>query len=1113
MRRFRLRAALLVAAVALLGDPIATLAQDTTRSRFSQMRVVADPASRQGAGPGVSLDQIEADSSFDIPIDKARHPRDPLVPVILKYASPPLASYEGGITGLAATSPTIVGGRLNPWSLSSQAYLRHLGRERQRVEQLARAAAPGARIGHDLSVVVGGLAVQVPRSELDRLRAIPGVEVYPDDLQQPDMYRSPGFVGAPAAWSALGGTSKAGEGIVIGVIDTGIWPEHPSFADPDRSGRPYPAPPASWTGSACDFGASGGPPDAPFACNRKLVGARRVMATYEAFSGVSGVEFRSARDDDGHGTHTATIAAGNFGVEAAIRDLPLGTISGIAPRAHVAVYKVCGERGCYTSDSAAAVQQAILDGVDVINYSISGGANPYADIVSLAFLDAYNAGVFVATSAGNTGPSPGTVNHRGPWVTTVASVQHDRTFRNELSVFGTTTLTLTGASITTGLGLAAPIVVNPADPLCLEPARPGRFTGQVVVCRRGVVARVAKSFNVAAGGAVGLVLYNVLPGESLDLDPHAIPTSHIDADAGHQLIAFLAAHPDATASMTDPSAAPTTGDVLATSSARGGPGLPLGVLKPDLSAPGVAILSGYTSLAYGQPAGPFSFLSGTSMASPHVAGAAALLMQRYPSWTPGQIKSALMTTANPAVTLPGSPAPGTPFDVGAGRVDLAQATHPGITFSAAGSDFLTFQPNLSVVNQPSVFLPANPGRVTIFRVAQNTMKSAKVWRLTVSADHDVDVLVPPLLVALPGRATPFPITLDVSRLAVGAVAHARLALRTLSGRHEATLPISVVRRDGQTVVTKVCDTTYLPVGGSLACDVSFSNTGLRDAAVTVRDVLPREFVLTGVTGPAGTTRVHARKVRFDGMLAGGSLETFTVAPGSSPAGYLPLSGFGIAPIGGVGDETIINFTVAPFVFNGQVYTRIGVVSNGYIVVGGGTGADVQMVNRAFPDPMAPNNVLAPFWTDLDLSAGGALRIATLANGPNRWLVVDWQNVPNYGEANTNSFQVWIGLNGAEDITFTYGAVTPGAGGYLTVGAENATGLAGATYYHDGDGPAPASGTVLRVSTAPGGPGETQTFSFTARAVQEGEWTGCAELASPVLFGIATACVSGAVTPR
>lgn len=199
--------------------------------------------------------------------------------------------------------------------------------------------------------------------------------------------------------------------------------------------------------------------------------------------------------------------------------------------------------------------------------------------------------------------------------------------------------------------------------------------------------------------------------------------------------------------------------------------------------------------------------------------------------------------------------------------------------------------------------------------------------------------------------------------------------------------------------------------------------------------------------------------------SGAGAASITIAPGTL-FGYIPLSAFGIAPIAGMGDETITNFTVPAFSFGGQTYTSLGVASNGYAIVGGGTG--VQFLNLALPNPAAPRNILAPFWTDLDPSAGGAIRIATLTDGLDEWIVIDWDQVANFANSSArNSFEIWIGINGdanpGEDITFTYGAVTSGAGGLLTVGAQDATGTVGATYYFNGAGTLPTNGTELRVT--------------------------------------------------
>ncbi len=427
-----------------------------------------------------------------------------------------------------------------------------------------------------------------------------------------------------------------------------------------------------------------------------------------------GEEFNSARDSEGHGSHTTATAAGNAGVDASIFGTQRGVISGVAPRAQVIMYRVCGDGGCYSSNSAAAVEQAILDEVDAINFSISGGSNPYADAVSLAFRTAYENGVFVSASAGNAGPGADTTDHREPWTITVAASTSNRHFISTVSLTadGGATLQLQGASVTGGISTPTPVVFPPSDPLCQAPYPAGTFTGKIAICQRGVNARVAKSFNVAAGGAVGMLLYNpTLQG--LATDNHFIPSVHLENDAGAALVAFMGSHTGVMATFTAGLATAVPGDVMAAFSSRGGPGQSLGISKPDITAPGVQILSAHTPMPHsvdgGLPGELFQAIQGTSMSSPHIAGSGALLKALHPEWTPGQIKSALMTTAFGGVVKEDGVTPATPFDYGSGRVDLNVAGNPGLTFDETVANYVALQNELWNSNYPSLYVPVMPG--------------------------------------------------------------------------------------------------------------------------------------------------------------------------------------------------------------------------------------------------------------------------------------------------------------------------------------------------------------------------------------------------------------------
>jgi hypothetical protein len=999
------------------------------------------------------------------------------------------------------------------------------------VDALALADSTGAKVTYRFTKVFNGAAMVVAGDQVDALASMEGVSaVYLDELMQPDTEVSPAFIGAPTVWDQLGGQDDAGEGVVVGMLDTGIWPEHPSFSDPDPAGEMYAAPavaPGSngfgggGPRSTCDFGNSAwNPNDAPFTCNNKLIGAYAFLDTYKAVIGLLPEEFDSARDSEGHGSHTSATAAGNAGVDASIFGVPRGMISGIAPRAQVIMYRVCADQGCYSSDSAAAVEQAILDEVDSINFSIGGGNSPYSDAVSLAFLAAYEDGVFVSASAGNSGPGADTTGHREPWTITVAASTTDRHFISTVSITADNgdTLELQGASVTDGIFIPTPVIFPPSDPLCLNPFPAGTFSGEIVICERGVNARVAKSFNVAAGGAGGMLQYNpTLQG--LATDNHFIPSVHLENDAGAALLAFMSSHTGVMGTFTQGVSTTVLGDVMAAFSSRGGPAQSLGVSKPDITAPGVQILAAHSPMPHnvegGLPGELFQAIQGTSMSSPHIAGSGALLKALHPDWTPGQIKSALMTSAYSGVVKEDGVTPATPFDYGSGRVDLNLAGNPGLTFDESGANYVALQDQLWNSNYPSLYVPAMPGKITVQRTVYSVLPRPSVWRSYVESPADVKVYAPYSFKINPGADYTFNITVDASQVPLGEVRHATLYLTTFVGKNltpvTVRFPITIVRKQAVISLSKVCEPAEIGLKKTTDCSITTSNNSFSDASVNLVDNLPKKLIVVPGSVNGGIME-NNRKVSFTGTLAGAEPPVVTVEPGTSPAGgYLPLSLFGIAPIAGVGDETITNFNVPAFQFAGVTNTRLGMVSNGYVVVGGGTGADVLFENQNLPDPTRPNNVLAPFWTDLNPSAGGGMRIGVLTDGVNSWIVTDWEDVPNYSDGLPNDFQVWIGINGVEDITFAFGDVTLGDIGFLTVGAENSFGNSGQNFYYNGAGTPPGPDVGVRVNSVPASPGETHVLSFKAMGVLTGAWTNCAELTSDIFQGTSIACFSGAVT--
>src|SRR6478736_3112176 len=519
------------------------------------------------------------------------------VGVVVKLDYDATASYAGGIAGLSATSPSVTGTDLTGDSPAEQAYAAYTGGIDSQFRDEVAAQVPDASLGESLTTVYGGVVMRLPANEIDTVLHLPNVAaVQADELRQLETDSSTSFIGAPTIWKQEGGQALAGKGVVFADLDTGLWPEHPSFADNPALGNPPPT--RSGQPRKCVFGDNPLTP-APdvFQCNHKLIGGQPFLDTYNSLN--SGEKFAdSARDSEGHGTHTTSTAAGNIVKGVTIFGIDRGTISGVAPGAFVMEYKVCGATGCFSSDSAAAVQQAIKDGADVINFSISGGANPFSDPVELAFRDAYQAGVTVAASAGNSGPTAGTTDHRSPWVITVAASTQTRAFLSTLTMTdGSATQTFVGASLTKGVStptpvvLASSIVAADTESMCGNALPAGSATGKIVACARGGgIGRIQKGVNVLAGGAVGMILYNPTLQDT-ETDNHFLPAIHL-AD-GTQFLAFLQAHPGATATFTDGTKGTAQGDVMASFSSRGPGGL---FLKPDITAPGVQILAGNTPI-------------------------------------------------------------------------------------------------------------------------------------------------------------------------------------------------------------------------------------------------------------------------------------------------------------------------------------------------------------------------------------------------------------------------------------------------------------------------------------------------------------------------------------
>jgi subtilisin family serine protease len=709
---------------------------------------------------------------------------------------------------------------------------------------------------NEYTVALNGFSAAISQEQAQALAARKDVAfVVPDEMRQPQTDSSPRFLGLDrrgGPWSA----GITGEGVVVGVIDTGIWPEHPSFAD-DGS---YPEPPNADV--PCEFGNTAhNPDDAPFTCNNKLVGARQMLATYRALVGADPDEFDSARDDSGHGTHTASTAAGNRGVRAEVFDRSIGRISGIAPRAHVIAYKGLGNQGGFSSDLAAAIDQAVADGVDVINYSIGGGPSLIgAD--DIAFLFAADAGVFATTSAGNSGPDPATIGGPAsvPWITSVGASTQPRFFEGRVRLGNGRTYE--GASITRGLEQSPLVDAEDAgDELCT----PGELdesvvSGAIVLCKRGVIGRVEKSLAVQQAGGVGMVLYEETDEGNLFSDDHWVPSVHLDNTPGLRIKSYIdnARRPVARILQWRTGTwkpAPS----MTIFSSRGPDPVAEDIIKPDVTAPGMQILAGNSPFPDpGSPPGElFGAFAGTSMASPHVAGVYALLKQQHPDWTSAMARSALMTSAHQDVRDNDRRSRATPFAMGAGHIrpgevdERGSAFQPGLVYNAAFNDYLGFLcdaapevftdasatcaalegegvPTDAVnLNYPSIGISQLAGERTISRTVTSVADSTQRYRARVDAPPGYEVAVSPSSFEIaPGETATYEVTIRNASAPIDEWAFGSLTWSSGRRGFDVRSPIAVKAA----LFDAPDEVTGTGVDGSVSFDVTFGYTGDYSAA-------------------------------------------------------------------------------------------------------------------------------------------------------------------------------------------------------------------------------------------------------------------------------------------
>ena len=816
-----------------------------------------------------------------LPFDDGRY--------IVTLRDAPAAIYNGGVKSFAATRAP-AGKSLVATSSKVKKYASYLEAQQKDV-----ASDVGAKIVSSYTLATNGFSGKLTGAQATQLSHDARVKTIVKDelLHVQNAVPSTDFLGLSGdngVWAALGGIKNAGAGVVIADIDTGIAPENLSFAGEPLGTTPGAAP--YLDGDATVFNKADGSQfrgecitGVQFTaadCSTKIIGARYFVNNFgiDAIKTVAQGEYLSARDGAGHGSHTASTAAGNNGVTATVAGKDMGKISGVAPAAKLAIYKVCWSSdsgdGCATGDLVAAIDAAVADGVDVINYSIGGGAaETTISLTDQAFLGAASAGIFVSASAGNSGPDASTLDNASPWITTVAASSipsYDATVTTadgKKFVGGSISLPSTGtisgklvAAQRVGLaGVSRPDLCGPGT---LDPKK---VKGTVVLCIRGTVDRVAKSAEVLRAGGIGMILAN--PAEdSIDLDTHSVPTIHLNGDSFAAINAYAAT---TGASVTfedgntsDQPSVPTP--QVAGFSSRG-PVLADGgdLLKPDIAAPGVAILADGPNAA-GKP-GTYEFMSGTSMSAPHITGLAALYLSKRPNATPSEIKSAMMTTAYNTVDQNGDDSEDV-FAQGAGQIDPTKFFEPGLLYLTGVDDWKGYlqsfgQQDYGVktltgteLNLASISIGELAGEEKVTRTVTST--EAGTFTAEPVTIPGVTVSVSPSTLSFDKAGETAEYTVSFARTDAALDEFATGYLRWKSGTTVVTDPIAVrpisLSAPADVQGSGNSGSTVIPVQAGETADVAIAATGLTKGQV-VRGTgkvggAPANFV---VRVPAGTS--------------------------------------------------------------------------------------------------------------------------------------------------------------------------------------------------------------------------------------------------------------------
>lgn len=770
---------------------------------------------------------------------------------IVRLADLPLATYDGSVVGFAATNPKIAKKelfsslanskmssqevrnqlRLDTKSTDAIQYANYLEDKQQNFLSTARLSlGKQANVVYKYKNAFNGVAMRLTQEQALKLAALDGVDyIERERMETMDTDTGPIHIGATQVWQGEGNSAtNMGEGVIIGVIDSGVNTDHDSFADIGGDGYDHTNPwgAGNYVGDcAADF---------VELCNDKLIGVRSYASVTDNYDDVevfgTTPPAKNGEDYGGHGSHTASTAGGNI-----LKNVPLVTgdsgklesdgivneafsfeqISGVAPHANIVAYQICspgntGDKytGCPSAAIVAALDDAVADGVDVLNYSISGGGNPWASSTELGFLAAQEAGIFSAVSAGNDGPEAYTTSKNAPWYTVVGASTHGRTldsfvkFNDEAFAFSNGTGPVFSEVVT-----ALPITAMSVDASNFEGCNAfaaDSFKDAVAVISRGACSFSNKVTNAADAGATAVIVYNNTDGDvrltMSGLEATTIPSVAISENSGKDLLAELASTSDTTISI-DPAITLVVGqaDDMADFSSRGPNSTTADIMTPSVTAPGVSIYAAYNDQDFGNdvtatsPA-DFAFLQGTSMSAPHTSGAGAVLKSAHPTWTPDNIRSALMMTATTDVRKEDGITPADVFDMGSGSIRVNLATNTGLIMDETFGNYMKANPATGGVplslNIPSMTNTQCIDTCTWTRTFTAT-KDANWTAASISTSDSMSLTVSPTSFDIKaGETQTITVTADVSTSEADKWNFGSLLL-TSAGLPDAHLPISV----------------------------------------------------------------------------------------------------------------------------------------------------------------------------------------------------------------------------------------------------------------------------------------------------------------------------------